>query len=283
MTKKIKKVAVLGAGTMGSQLAGHMANAGIPTLLFDLNNELVSNGLNNLHNLKPSPLYNPKNAELIEGCTYDEDIQRINEVDWVLEAVAEDLDVKHSVYKEITPYLKHDVFISSNSSGLPIAKISNALPKEFRSRFVLTHFFNPPRYLRLVEIVPSSASEKIVKSLISIIENMLGKGVVLAKDTPNFIANRIGVHGQMVTLKLSEEMGLKVEEVDNIMGSIIGRPKSAVYRTLDIVGLDIAMMVAQNTYKNCPEDEERSLFSNETILNKLVEAGRLGQKSREGF
>ena len=283
MTKKIEKVAVLGAGTMGSQLAGHMANAGITALLFDLNNELVSNGLNNLHNLKPSPLYNPKNAELIEGCTYDEDIQRINEVDWVLEAVAEDLDVKHSVYKEITPYLKDDVFISSNSSGLPVAKISKALPEEFRSRFVLTHFFNPPRYLRLVEIVPSSANEEVVKALVSIIENMLGKGVVLAKDTPNFIANRIGVHGQMVTLKLSEEMGLKVEEVDNIMGSIIGRPKSAVYRTLDIVGLDIAMMVAQNTYKNCPEDEERSLFSNETILNKLVEAGRLGQKSREGF
>ncbi|MBF89859.1 MAG: 3-hydroxyacyl-CoA dehydrogenase [Candidatus Marinimicrobia bacterium] len=283
MIEKINKVAVLGAGTMGAQLAGHIANAGINVILYDLNNELVSKGLNNLHKMKPSPLYSPKNIELIEICTYDKDIQRLNEVDWVLEAIVEDIKVKHSLYKKITPYLNENILISSNSSGLPASKISIVLPEKFRSRFVLTHFFNPPRYLKLVEVVPSFANQKVVKRFVSIIENILGKSVVLAKDTPNFIANRIGVHGQMVIIKLSEEMKLKVEEVDKIMGPIIGRPKSAVYRTLDIVGLDVAKMVAQNTYENCPKDEQRALFSNETILNKLVELGRFGQKSGEGF
>ncbi len=283
MAKKIEKVAVLGAGTMGAQLAGHIANAGVPALLYDLNDELATKGRGNLAKMKPAPLYSPKNLDLVEACTYENDLDRLGEADWVLEAVAENLKIKHAVYEQIAPVLKDDVLLSSNSSGLPVAKIAEVLPEKFRSRFVLTHFFNPPRYLRLVEIVPASADDEVVKSLAHFVEGALGKGVVRAKDTPNFVANRIGVHGQMVALNLTEEMGLTVEEVDKLTGTIVGRPKSAMYRTLDIVGLDVGMMVAQNSYENCPDDEEREQFGKETILNKLVEAGRLGQKSGEGF
>ncbi len=247
MSKKIEKVAVLGAGTMGAQLAGHIANAGVPALLYDLNDELATKGRENLAKMKPAPLYSPKNLDLVEACTYENDLDRLGEADWVLEAVAENLKIKHAVYEQIAPVLKDDVLLSSNSSGLPVAKIAEVLPEKFRSRFVLTHFFNPPRYLRLVEIVPASADEEVVESLALFVEGALGKGVV------------------------------------KLTGTIVGRPKSAMYRTLDIVGLDVGMMVAQNSYENCPDDEEREQFGKETILNKLVEAGRLGQKSGEGF
>ena len=234
MAKKIEKVAVLGAGTMGAQLAGHIANAGVPALLYDLNDELATKGRENLAKMKPAPLYSPKNLDLVEACTYENDLDRLGEADWVLEAVAENLKIKHAVYEQIAPVLKDDVLLSSNSSGLPVAKIAEVLPEKFRSRFVLTHFFNPPRYLRLVEIVPASADDEVVKSLAHFVEGALGKGVVWAKDTPNFVANRIGVHGQMVALNLTEEMGLTVEEVDKLTGTIVGRPKSAMYRTLDL-------------------------------------------------
>ncbi|MEE2876882.1 MAG: 3-hydroxyacyl-CoA dehydrogenase/enoyl-CoA hydratase family protein [Candidatus Neomarinimicrobiota bacterium] len=283
MPKEIEKVAVLGAGTMGAQLAGHMANAGIPALLFDLSDELATKGQENLAKMKPAPLYSPKNLELVEACTYENDLDRLGEADWVLEAVAENLEIKHTVYKQICPVLKDDVLLSSNSSGLPVAKIAEVLPEKFQSRFVLTHFFNPPRYLRLVEIVPASANDEVVATLTTFIESSLGKGIVRAKDTPNFVANRIGVHGQMVALQLTEEMGLTVEEVDKLMGTIVGRPKSAMYRTLDIVGLDVGIMVSQNSYDNCPDDEERQLFARTTVLNRLVDEGRLGQKSGKGF
>jgi len=283
MTKQIEKVAVLGSGTMGSQLAGHLANAGVPALLFDLNDELVTRGRDNLTKMKPAPLYSPNNIDLVEPCTYDKDLERLGEADWVLEAVAENLEIKHTVYKQISPHLKSDVLLSSNSSGLPVAKIAEALPEKLRSRFVLTHFFNPPRYLRLVEIVPGSADKEVIDTLAAFTSEYLGKGIVWAKDTPNFVANRIGVHAQMVALHLTEDMGLTIEEVDKLTGTIIGRPKSAMYRTLDIVGLDVGLNVAQNTYDNCPDDEERELFLKPTVLNRLVEAGRLGQKSGEGF
>ena len=283
MSITIEKVAVLGAGTMGAQLAGHVANAGIPVLLYDLNEELVSKGRENLTKLKPAPLYNPKNVDLVEGCTYEKDLERLGEVDWVVEAVAENLEIKHTVYKQIAQHVKDDILLSSNSSGLPVAKIAEALPEKLRSRFVLTHFFNPPRYLRLVEIVPGTADEEVIQNLATFTTDNLGKGVVWAKDTPNFVANRIGVHGQMIIFQLVEEMGLTVEEVDKLTGTIVGRPKSATFRTLDIVGLDVGLNVAQNTYQNCPDDEERESFNRETVLNKLVEAGRLGQKSGEGF
>ena len=283
MTKHIEKAAVLGSGTMGSQIAGHLANAGIPSLLFDLTQNLSEKGKENLITMKPAPLFNRKNVALVEACNYDDHLEKLAEADWVVEAVAENLEIKHKVYQTITPHLKSDVIISSNSSGLPVSEIGKALPENLRKRFLLTHFFNPPRYLRLVELVQSAADDKVLKILASFLEHNLGKGVVYAKDTPNFIGNRIGVFAQMLVLKLTVEMGFTVEEVDKLLGTIAGRPKSAMYRTLDIVGLDVGFNVAVNTYDNCPDDEERDLIKSTDILDRLVEMGRLGQKTGEGF
>jgi len=283
MSQQIQKVAILGAGTMGAQIAGHVANAGIPVSLFDLNQDLSKKGIENLTTLKPAPLFNKKNVELIEPCNYDDHLDKLNEVDWVLEAVAERLDIKQTVFQNIAPHLKDDVTITTNTSGLSVEEICGALPEKFKNQFLLTHFFNPPRYLRLVEIVPHLANPEIVSSMTSFLENKLGKGIVNAKDTPNFIANRIGMYGMMTTLKMTEELGLTVEEVDKLTGTIIGRAKSATFRTADIVGLDVMIHVATNSYEKCSEDEDRDIYKIPGYLQKLVDDGRLGQKTKAGF
>ena len=254
MSKQIKKVAVLGAGTMGAQIAGHLANEGIPSLLYDLNQELANNGLKTLTTLKPAPLYDKKNVELIQPCNYEEHINLLNDVDWVIEAVAEKLSIKHKVFKNVVSHVKDDVILSTNTSGLSVEEIRKSLPDNFQDRFLLTHFFNPPRYLRLVEVVTDGVDKDIINTMVDFLENTLGKGVVYAKDTPNFIANRIGVYGMMLTLKMTEEMGLTVEEVDKLTGTIVGRPKSATFRTSDVVGLDIMTHVATSSYERCLDD-----------------------------
>ncbi len=280
---KIEKVAILGAGTMGAQIAGHCANAGIPALMFDLNDELVKNGLNVLTSLKPAPLYDKKNTSLIEGCTYDNDLEKLGDADWIVEAVAENMDIKHKVFQNIIPHVKDNVILSTNTSGLSVHGIAEALPENLRKRFMLTHFFNPPRYLRLVEIITDLADDDVVQTMVTFLEDVLGKGLVYAKDTPNFIANRIGVYGMMATLKLTEEMGLTVEEVDKLTGTIVGRPKSATYRTADVVGLDILSHVTNTSYERGEDDEDRDMFQVPEVLAKLVEDDRLGQKSKAGF
>jgi len=280
----IKKIAVLGSGTMGSQIAGHFSNAGIPSLLFDINDELVKKGVEGLTKLKPAPLYKPKNVNLIEPCTYDKDIEKLNEADIVLEAVAENIKIKHSVYNSITPHLKQSAILTSNTSGIPLADLTKILPDNLKKRFMITHFFNPPRYMRLLELVKGPETDELVyKMLANIGEDILGKGIVHAKDTPNFIGNRIGVHGGNNAIRIAIEMGLSVEEVDLLTGTIVGRPKSGVFRTTDIVGLDVHAHVSATSYDNLPKDESRDVLQAPEILHQLIEKGLLGQKSGGGF
>ena len=284
MSQNIEKVAVLGAGVMGAQIAGHLANAGIPSLLFDINQELAEKGVEILTKLKPAPLFKPKNAELITPCNYDEHIEKIGEADWVLEAVAERLDIKHSVYENITPHLKSSAIVTSNTSGIPLSDLITVFPDDIKSRFMITHFFNPPRYMHLLELVRSEfTTDEIYSTMAEFGETVMGKGIVHAKDTPNFIGNRIGVFNMGVTIYTAIQQKLTVEEVDKLTGTIVGRAKSATFRTADVVGLDTMAHVTNTTYEKVVDDEEREMFKNPDILNILIEDGRLGQKTKAGF
>ena len=284
MSQNIKKVAVLGAGVMGAQIAGHLANAGIPSYLFDINDELSKNGVDSLTSLKPAPLYKPKNAELVTPCTYDNDIIKIAEVDWVLEAVVERLDIKEQVYNNLLPHLKDTAILTSNTSGIPLTDLTSSLPDDVKQRFMITHFFNPPRYMQLLELVRGEqTSDETYKTMVEFGESVLGKGIVHAKDTPNFIGNRIGVYGMMATMNLAIKQGFTIEEIDKLTGTISGRPKSATFRTADVVGLDTMRHVSKTTYEKALDDEERDMFIIPDILNQLIDSGRLGQKTKAGF
>ena len=284
MSKQFEKVAVLGAGIMGAQIAGHFANAGIPVLLFDINQELAQKGLEGLTKLKPAPLYKPKNSELVTACNYDEHVKRLSEVDLVIEAVAERLDIKHAVYNNIISHLKETVILTSNTSGIPLEDLTKVLPDHLKKRFMITHFFNPPRYMRLLELVKGPETDNTVYDMIAQFgENVLGKGIVHAKDTPNFIGNRIGVFGMAVTMNTAIEQGFTVEEVDKLTGTVVGRPKSATFRTADVVGLDTMVNVQMTSYDNLLDDEERETFRIPEVLQKLVDEGNLGAKSKAGF
>ena len=284
MSKKIEKVAVLGAGIMGAQISGHLANAGIPSYLFDMDQDLAQKGKDSLTSLKPAPLYKPKNADLVTPCNYGEDMERIAEVDWVLEAVVERLDIKEKVYADLLPHLKKTAILTSNTSGIPLADLSHSLTEDVKERFMITHFFNPPRYMQLLELVRGEhTSDDTYDTMVSFGESVLGKGIVHAKDTPNFIGNRIGIFGMMKAVELAIDQGLTVEEVDKLTGTISGRPKSATFRTADIVGLDTLKSVSLTTHEKAPEDEEREVFRIPDILDKLVDSDRLGQKTKAGF
>ena len=284
MKNSIEKIAVLGAGTMGAQIAGHFSNAGIPSLLFDINPELAQKGVDGLTKLKPAPLYKPKNAELVTPCSYDNDLEKLKDVDLVIEAVAENIEIKHSVYNNVVAHLKESAIMTSNTSGIPLADLIKVLPENLQSKFMITHFFNPPRYMRLLELVKGpKTDEETYQMLASIGKDVLGKGIVHAKDTPNFIGNRIGVHGGNNAIKLAIKMDLTVEEVDKLTGTIVGRPKSGVFRTTDIVGLDVHANVSATSYDNLPDDEARDVLKAPEILHTLIDDGRLGQKTKAGF
>ncbi len=284
MSRTIQKVAVLGTGVMGSQIAAHLANVGIPSLAFDIRQEVAERGIQMATKIKPPAFYDPKAVRLITPCNFDDHLDRLKEVDWVIEAVVERLDVKQSLFQRILPYLKDDAIVSSNTSGIAIADMVQGMDKAFRQRFLVTHFFNPPRYMHLLEIVPGPDTlPEVVQTMVAFGENVLGKGIVYAKDTPNFVANRIGVYGMMLTLNLALEMGLSVEAVDALTGTVIGRPKSATFRTADVVGLDTLAHVAETAYQKCPSDEEREIFRIPEVLKTLIERGWLGQKSGQGF
>ena len=284
MSKKIEKVAVLGAGIMGAQISGHLANAGIPSYLFDMDQDLAQKGKDSLTSLKPAPLYKPKNADLVTPCNYGEDMERIAEVDWVLEAVVERLDIKEKVYADLLPHLKKTAILTSNTSGIPLADLSHSLTEDVKERFMITHFFNPPRYMQLLELVRGEhTSDHTYDTMVAFGESVLGKGIVHAKDTPNFIGNRIGIFGMMKAVELAIDQDLTVEEVDKLTGTISGRPKSATFRTADIVGLDTLKSVSLTTHEKAPEDEERGVFRIPGILDKLVDSDRLGQKTKAGF
>ena len=284
MSYEIKKAAVLGSGVMGSQIAAHLSNANIEVYAFDMSQEVAVSGLEACKKLKPSPFYNIKTHSLITPLNYDEHLDKIKECDWIIEAISERLDWKQDLYKKIIPHLSKDTIVSSNTSGLSLSDLSSGLPDEFLDKFFITHFFNPPRYMKLVEIISSDKTNSDKVSYIhEFLENKLGKGVVIAKDTPNFIANRIGVYGMMVTLHEADRCGLSIEDVDALTGTIIGRPKSATFRTADVVGLDTMCYVANTAYEKCPDDPEKDVFKLPDYINKMVSNKWLGQKSGQGF
>ena len=301
---RIKKAAVLGSGVMGSGIAAHLANVGIPTLLLDIvpkelteeekakgwtlehkqvRNRIVNQAVARLLKQKPAPLMSKANASLIEVGNFEDDFHRLAECDWIIEVVVERLDVKKSVFEKVDAVRKQGSIVSSNTSGISIEAMAEGRSEDFKKHFLGTHFFNPPRYLKLLEIIPTKHTDRAVVAFMKQFgENVLGKGVVLAKDTPNFIANRIGTYGLLVTVREMMKGGYSVGEVDSVTGPLIGRPKSATFRTLDVVGLDTFIHVANNVFEKV-EGEEKEAFTVPSFMKTMVEKGWLGSKSGQGF
>lgn len=286
----IKKIAVLGAGVMGAQIAAHCVNAGFPTLLFDLAakegdaNALVNNAIANLVKLKPAPLATAQIASLIQARNYEKNLQDLADCDLIIEAIAERLDWKEDLYQRIAPYLSKHAILVSNTSGLSINSLASVLPKELHDHFCGVHFFNPPRYMHLAELIPAKGtSEYLLDYLETWLTSSLGKGVVRAKDTPNFIANRIGVFSLLACIHHAEAMGIGLDEVDALTGPLLGRPKSATFRTMDVVGLDTMQHVVNTMKEQLQNDPWHDLFSLPQWLINLIQEGHLGQKSGQGI
>ena len=278
----ISKVAVLGAGVMGAGIAAHLANAGIPSLLFDLKRPDAS--IKALKKGKPAPLHTPEHARLIEVCAFGDDDARLAEVDWVVEAVTERVDIKHSVFRRVVENARPDAIVTSNTSGIPIAAMVEGFDADFRKRFFVTHFFNPVRYMKLLELVAGPDTDPdLVAALADFGDRVLGKGIVYGKDTVNFVANRIGTYGMMKILHQINDAGMNVSQVDKIFGTPMGRPKSAVFRTADLVGLDTLVHVAENCYENLADDPGRDAFKVPDFIRTMLEKGWLGGKSGQGF
>ncbi|WP_411333806.1 3-hydroxyacyl-CoA dehydrogenase/enoyl-CoA hydratase family protein [Metabacillus indicus] len=304
MNQRIRKAAVLGSGVMGSGIAAHLANIGIPVLLLDIvprtltdgeekkgltlqdaavRNRISSGAVQKLLKQKPAPLTAKGNLALIEAGNFEDDMHRLAEADWIIEVVVENLEVKQKVFTQVDQYRKQGSIVSSNTSGISVEAMSEGRSDDFRKHFLGTHFFNPPRYLKLLEVIPTKAtSPEILSFMKTFGEDVLGKGVVEAKDTPNFIANRIGTYGLLVTVKELQKGGYSVGEVDSVTGPLIGRPKSATFRTLDVVGLDTFAHVAKNVYDQV-EGEEKDVFDIPEFMKKMLENGWLGSKSGQGF
>lgn len=285
----IRKVAVLGAGVMGAQIAAHCVNANLPTLLFDLKakegkgNTLVEKAIMHLAALKPSPLATKDTASLIEAKNYDDHLAELSSCDLIIEAIAERLDWKEALYQRISPVLSEHAILVSNTSGLSINTLADVLPSELRPRFCGVHLFNPPRYMHLAELIPAKETTgQLIDDLESWLTSRLGKGVIIAKDTPNFIANRIGVFSLLMTLHHAEHYELSIDELDALTGTLIGRPKSATCRTLDVVGLDTMEHVV-NTMKQLKNDPWHFLFKLPGWIEHLIQNGHLGQKTGQGI
>ncbi|MGI8782156.1 MAG: 3-hydroxyacyl-CoA dehydrogenase/enoyl-CoA hydratase family protein [Acidobacteriota bacterium] len=285
----IKHIAVLGAGTMGAQIAAHLANAGFAPLLLDLpdatdRNRIARQGLERVLKLSPAPLFIPEFRERIRVGNFEDDLARLAGMDWIIEAVAEDLEIKRSLLGKVEQVRAPACIVSSNTSGLPLELVARQCSAEFRKAWLGTHFFNPPRYMKLLEIIPTEeTSAEVVSSIAAFAERHLGKGVVRAKDTPNFIANRIGTFGSLLTKWTMIEQKLTIEEVDTLTGPLVGRPKSATFRTGDLVGLDVLAYVARNTYQNAPQDEQRELFVLPEFIEAMLSRKWLGDKTGSGF
>lgn len=301
----IKKAAVLGAGTMGAAIAAHLSNAGIPTLLLDIAPRELSEAeqqkglpldapqvryriVNSLFEaakkLKPAPFMLGDNANLISLGNFEDDLSKIKGCDFVIEAVVENLEIKHKLFSDVEKNMKPGAVIASNTSGIPIEKIAEPFSDEFKKHFVGVHFFNPPRYMKLVEVIPTAdTDETVVEDVSAFLDERLGKGVVPAKDRPNFIANRIGVFGMMATIHEMIEMGLTPTEVDQITGKAIGHASSATFRTSDLVGLDVTAHVTNNLYPAIPDDEDREVFKLPELIQNLLDKKILGDKTGGGF
>ncbi len=286
-----KKVAVLGAGVMGAQIAAHCINARVPVILFDLpgkpdqpRNALVQRALDQLKKLNPAPLADAEQAALIEVANFEDDLARLGEADLLIEAIAERMDWKHALYEKIAAHIAPHAIFATNTSGLSITELSQGLNAEMRSRFCGVHFFNPPRYMHLVELIPTVATEPaILDRLETFLVTTLGKGVVRAIDTPNFIANRVGIFGMLATMHEAEKFGLSYELVDDLTGAKLGRAKSGTFRTADVVGLDTLGHVIHTMQDKLPNDPFHPLYKNPAVLEKLIADGKLGQKSGAGF
>lgn len=304
MTYSIKKAAVLGSGVMGSGIAAHLANVGIPTILMDIvPNELTKDeeakgltldspsvrnryttlALEKLVKHKPAPLTSKKSLSLLSVGNFEDDLDKLKDVDWIIEVVVENLAIKKALFEKIDTVLTAGTIVSSNTSGISVHAMVEGRSENFQKHFLGTHFFNPPRYLKLLEIIPTSYTEPAVVAFMKTFsEDVLGKGVVIGKDTPNFVANRIGTYGLLVTLHEMLQRGYSFGEVDSVTGPLIGRPSSATFRTLDVVGLDTFLHVAKTVYDQTTGDEQK-IFEVPELLKKMVENGWLGAKSGQGF
>jgi 3-hydroxyacyl-CoA dehydrogenase len=280
----IRSAAVLGAGTMGAQIAAHLTNAGIPTQLLDLTQAAAEGGLKRAIALKPDPFFTRDGVNLIELGGFDRDLARLSGVDWIVEAVVEQLDAKRQLLEQVDAVRQPDSIVSSNTSGIPLAALAEGRSEGFRRHWLGTHFFNPPRYLRLLEVIPIRETDPAVVDRISAFaDHRLGKGIVVAKDTPNFIANHIGLFGVVQILRALAAGDLSIEEIDAITGPLIGRPRSATFRTLDITGLDVLVHVAANLHERLPDERARQAFELPPLVRALVERGWAGEKAGRGF
>lgn len=304
--RQIKKVAVLGAGVMGATIAGHLANAGVSALLLDIvpfelsedekkkgltmddmavRNRLANAGREGLKKMKPAALFKSEYAGLIETGNLTDDAEKLQECDWIVEVVVENMDIKKKLFQEtVIPNMKKDAVLSTNTSGLSVNAMAAVLPEDVQKNFLVTHFFNPPRYMRLMEIVPCEKTDsEVVDFMADFLSQRLGKGIVYAKDTPNFIGNRIGVYSMYNAFNHMMDMGMTVEEVDAVAGPATARPRSAAFGTADLVGIDTLVHVGNNSYDLLPDDEERDTFKVPDFIKEMVKNGLLGNKTKKGF
>jgi 3-hydroxyacyl-CoA dehydrogenase len=305
MNGRIEKVTVLGAGTMGARIAAHLANAGLPCFLLDMvpreltaeekargltlqhpaaRNRIVREGLEAARKARPAAFFTPEHARLITTGNFEDNLAWCAESDWIIEAVAENLEIKRALLERVEQHRRPGTIVSTNTSGLPIRKIAEGRSEDFQRHFAGTHFFNPPRYLKLVELIPGPKTDPDVIAVLGrFCDRRLGKGVVVAKDTPNFIANRIGTFSMLNVLRLMQELDMTIEEVDACTGPAVGWPKSATFRTADIVGLDVLVHVVRNIYENVPDDESREIYRVPPLVEAMVQRGWLGEKTGRGF
>ena len=285
--KMIQQAAVLGAGTMGVRIAAHLANAGIPVVLLDLAGDattgpavIAEGSLQNLDRAKPAAFYDPASARLIQPGTFEDDLARLSRCDWVIEAVTENLAIKQAILAKITPFLKPGVILTTNTSGLPVASIAQQLSSELRRSWFGTHFFNPPRYMRLLEIIPTPETDpEAIAAIADFADRRLGKTVVYARDTPNFIANRIGVYVMLQAIELMQQQGLSVEEVDVLTGTALGWPRTGSFRLADMVGLDVLAHVVSN-FAQSRSGESLQL---PPFVQTMLDRRWLGDKTGQGF
>jgi 3-hydroxyacyl-CoA dehydrogenase len=291
--KRIHKVAVLGAGTMGARIAAHFANAGVPSYLLDIvppdadapaRNKIAAAGLEAAKKSKPAAFFEPGLARLVTIGNFEDDLKRLSEVDWIIEAVVENLDIKRALLKKVEAILKPGTIVTTNTSGLPVSKIAEGFSGDFRKSWFGTHFFNPPRYMRLLEIIPTPDTDRIAVDAVAHFSDVnLGKGVVFAKDTPNFIANRIGTFSVLNVMRLMQEMDLSIEDVDSLTGDAVGWPKSATFRTIDLVGLDILGHVVSNMEKAGGQETPPHPSPLPDFYKQMLERKWLGEKTKGGF
>src|SRR2546430_950987 len=297
MKRRIEKTVVLGAGTMGSRIAADFANAGVPCILLDIvppnlsadapsseRNKIVRAGLDAAKKSKPAAFFTPALADKIAIGNFEDDLARCAEADWMIEVVAEILEIKRKLLTRVAQFRKPGAIVTTNTSGLPVHLIAEGMSDEFQQHWAGTHFFNPPRYLKLMEVIPGpQTSREVVETLSEFCDRRLGKGLVLAKDTPNFIANRIGTYSMLSALRLMETLGMTVEEVDACTGPAVGWPKSATFRTADLVGLDVLVHVVKNIYETAPNDESRERYKVPAMVEEMMKRGWLGDKTGQGF